>query len=334
MLRHDAVTPLLETGDPALVWAVRHDILGQELDPRDLWGLPEVERMTRGQRADGSWAYPGGAARSRLRTEEDYTQLATYKELLVLVSKYRLDRRHPAIRGAAKFLLGRQAPVGDIRGIYGTQYTPNYTGDILALLIQAGYQSHPDVLRGIRWLLAIRQDDGGWALPLRTVPARPGGFTAAMKLRDPIEPVRSRPSSHLITGVALRALAAHPVYRRHGEATAAAHLLAGRFFQADRYDDHKSPAYWTKLTFPFRWTDVVSSLDVISQIGLGRDDPDVARGIAWLVEHQRPDGLWESGYPITRDRLVHHWVTFGALRACKRLGVGSPKPSRRVLQAV
>jgi hypothetical protein len=231
-------------------------------------------------------------------------------------------------------LLGRQTPAGDIRGIYGNQYSPNYTGDILNLLVQAGYASNPDVLRGIRWLLAIRQDDGGWAVPLRTVPARPGGFAAVMKLRDPIEPVRSRPSSHLITGVALRALAAHPHYRRHRAATTAAHLLAGRFFQADRYIDRGSAGYWTKLAFPFRWTDIVSSLDVLSQIGLSKDDPDLARGIAWLVEHQRPDGLWESGYPITRDRLVHHWVTFAAVRACQRLGVEARRPSRPVLQAV
>ena len=59
----------------------------------------------------------------------------------------------------------------------------------------------------MRWLLSMRQDDGGWAIPTRT----PGlSLNVMLTARETFEPDRSRPSSHLVTGFVLRALAAHP----------------------------------------------------------------------------------------------------------------------------
>jgi hypothetical protein len=315
-MRYDFLTLLLAAGDPALAWAVGRDLLDESLDPRVLWDLPEVARACRAQREDGSWAYHGG--NTRLRSEEDYSQIATYQQLLVLVSKYRLDRRHPAVASAAEFLFSSQTAEGDIRGIYGSQYTPNCTGDILGLLITAGYGDDPRAVRGVEWLLSMRQDDGGWAVPLRTVPSS-GGYTRVMKLAAPLQPDRTRPSSHLITGIALRALAAHPRYRRRPETRRAAHLLASRFFEADRYVDRRDRSYWIKLSFPYRWTDLASALEVIALAGLAPEDPDVAQGLRWLTEHQRSSGLWQSGYPKTKDPLVNHWVTFAVARVFKRL---------------
>ena len=315
-MRYDAIGPLLAAGDPALAWAVGHDLFEEPLEPQTLWELPPVIHSVRRQREDGSWAYHGGVA--RVRSTENYAQLATYQQLLILISKYRLDRRHPAIPRAADFLLGFQTGEGDIRGLYGSQYTPNYTGDMLGLLVAAGYQDDRRVLRGIDWLISMRQDDGGWAIPLRTVPAQAGGFTRVMRLSAPIQPDRSRPSSHLVTGIALRALAAHPRYRHGAEARQAARLLAGRFLQPDRYLDRRDRDYWTKLTYPFRWTDLASSLDAIALAGLPAADAAVARGLDWLVSHQRATGLWQSGYGKTPDVLVNHWVTFAVARVFKR----------------
>jgi hypothetical protein len=39
----------------------------------------------------------------------------------------------------------------------------------MEILIKAGYDRDPRVTQGFRWLLAARQRDGGWAIPLRTV---------------------------------------------------------------------------------------------------------------------------------------------------------------------
>lgn len=327
----DPVRKLLSTGDPALTWAVRHDLLGEKLDPRVLWTLPRVDRACRRQRPDGGWDYPGGSP--RIRAAEDYAQLATYQQLRILVSLYRLDRRHASVVAAAEFLLRRQTRDGDIRGMYGHQYSPNYTADILALLIHAGLWSDPRVARGLDWLLEMTQDDGGWALPLRTGPPVKGGFAAVMKLQQPMEPDRTKPSSHLITGIVLRALVAHPRYRNRSATLRAATLLAGRFFEPDRYIDRRSASYWTKLTYPFRWTDVVSSLDAIAEAGVSTANAGVAKGLSWLVAHQRGDGLWHTGYPKTRDPLVNHWVTFAVVRVLKRFGVWRAGADVRVLAA-
>ena len=40
---------------------------------------------------------------------------------------------------AAEFLFQRQTTEGDFRGIYGTQYSPNYSAAIMELLIKSGY---------------------------------------------------------------------------------------------------------------------------------------------------------------------------------------------------
>lgn len=311
---HDPVAPLLAAGGPAIAWAVRHDLFHEQLDARALWDLPAVVRARRTQNPDGSWTYRGGTA--AIRPPEDYDQLATYTCLLELVSKYRLDRREALIERAAEFLLRFQKPEGDLRGIYGTQYTPNYTADILRLLIEAGYGDDARVLNGLEWLLSMRLDDGGWAVPART--AGDHSLIRALTLPRPLQPKRDMPSSHLITGIVLRAFAVQPVVRERSEIRNAALLLAGRFFTPDAYSDRRAASYWTKLAFPFRWTDVVSSLDAIGRMRVDRDHPAVAGGLRWVREHQLPSGMWRSGYRNSPDPLADHWVTLATSRALLR----------------
>ena len=311
-LRHDPIEPLLARADPALGLAVARDLLDQDLDVRVLWELPFVDRSVHAQLADGSWRYAAQARRPR----EDYAQLATYKRLLVLVSIYRLDRRHPSLERAAEFLLRHQTAEGDLRGIYGAQYTPNYTADILRLLIEAGYEKDARVSKAMRWLLAMRQDDGGWAIPARTRGDLP--LAHALEMARPIKPDHRRPSSHLVTGIVLRALAAHPAHRHTGPSVLASRLLVSRFFMPDCYPDHRAASHWEMLRYPFRWTDLVSSLDSVAHVGLDAADPHVGAGLRWLVDHQRRDGLWECGYPNDHDPLRHHWVSFAAARVFKR----------------
>jgi hypothetical protein len=66
------------------------------------------------------------------------------------------------------------------------------------------------VRRSFRWLLSIRQHDGGWAIPLRTAGRN---FQPATLRARTIHTISRKPSSHLVTGVVLRAFAAHPRYR-------------------------------------------------------------------------------------------------------------------------
>ncbi len=76
-----------------------------------LWESPVVLRAAARQRPDGGWRYPGG--NPSIRSPADYDQLETYRQLGTLVCKFGLDRRHPAIAGAAEFLASFQAGAGD-----------------------------------------------------------------------------------------------------------------------------------------------------------------------------------------------------------------------------
>ena len=85
---------------------------------------------------NGAWQYPGGGIAGH-RASEDYDQLETFRNLGILVEKYGFDRRHPAIQAAAEYLFSKQTTEGDLRGIYGNQYSPNYSAAMMELLIKA-----------------------------------------------------------------------------------------------------------------------------------------------------------------------------------------------------
>lgn len=315
-LRVDPLPALLAAEDAGLVLRARRDLLAEDCDPTPLWELAAVTSTLRRQIPDGSWHYPGRATRSAT----EYDQLATYEALLPLVEKYCIDMRHPAVERAAEFLFDFQTEEGDLRGMYGNQYSPNYTAAILAVLLEAGF-SHDDprIESAMRWLLAMRQDDGGWAIPFRTLGTREAsGYDNVMRLRKPVAPDRSKPFSHFVTGVVVRALAAHPIYRSSAEAKRAATLLGTRLFKADLYPDRRAADNWAKFRYPFRWTDVVSALDAMLLVGIGADDPAVSQALEWLVDRQAESGLWRSPYEKAADRQIHHWVSFAIARVFRR----------------
>lgn len=111
-LRRDPVTPLLATGNAALLYMARRDLLGELSTPiAAVWESPDVVRAVARQRPDGGWTYPDG--NPEIRSRADYDQLETYRQLGVLVCKFGLDRRHPAVASAAAFLSSFQTGAGD-----------------------------------------------------------------------------------------------------------------------------------------------------------------------------------------------------------------------------
>ena len=236
-LRHDPRGPLLAADDAALRSTVRRELLGETTPEITMGELPAVRRAVARQQPDGRWKYPGG--NPDIRSRAAYDQLETYRQLGVLVCKYGLDHHHPAVEAAAAFLSNFQTEAGDYRGIYGHQYTPNYSAAITELLIRAGFDRTVQVENTLRWLLRMRKDDGGWAIPTRTLGL---SLNVMLTARETFEPDRSRPSSHLITGIVLRALAAHPRYRRSADTRRAADLLKSRFFRRDVYPDRAAPS--------------------------------------------------------------------------------------------
>lgn len=281
-----------------------------------LWALDIPRGIVRRQEPAGSWKYPGRHPRS----QTDYDLLETYRQLGFLVEMFGFSREHPALAAAGEYVLAHQSADGDIKGIYGHQFSPNYTAALVELLVKAGYEDDPRVERAFAWLEDVRQDDGGWALPLRTR----GRKLDALDDDVVIEGDPSRPFSHLITGVVLRAYAAHPRHRSSPPARRAAELLASRLFEPDAYPDKGRREDWTEFSYPFWMTDVVSALNSISMIQPGLATEKTALARDWLVEHQEPSGLF--GGHLLRDRFhdLRLWFSLAVCRVFHRMQGSSP----------
>jgi hypothetical protein len=312
-LRFDPVPWLLSSQNPAIEALVRRDFLGQVIETRTLWGLAEPARLLRRQQRDGSWRYPAPRP-----GPQNYDLYETLQVLGCLVTQYAFDRRHPAIEKAAAYVFSCQSRQGDYRGIYGNQTAPTYTPALMEVLILAGYADHRSIGRAFRWLLVNRQNDGGWAIAARTRDQKLVRDWQRVMSARPVAADASRPFSHLVTGMVLRAFAAHPRHRRSGAAKAAATLLKSRFFQADKYPDRRAAAYWTRFTFPFQFTDLLTSLDSLGKLGLPAVDPDVAPALAWFAERQERDGSFSLDFLRRHDPQLPFWVGLALCRALAR----------------
>jgi hypothetical protein len=313
-LRSDPLPALLDRDDTALTYFARRDLLEESVPPvESLWSLPEALRLVEKQLPDGSWRYPGKPDGSN----SNHNLLETYRNLRILVEMYGFDRHHPALEKAAQYVFLCQTEEGDIRGIIGSQYMPYYHGAILELLIKSGYAQDARVTKGLDWLLSMRQADGGWIIPAQQVPARQK--TEQLWQGAPVLPDRSLPHSHIATGMVIRALAAHPQYRRQPEVIAGGERLKERFFQPDKYYDRKAASYWLKFQFPFWWTSLLTALDSLACLGFDRQDRDISRGLDWFLDNQSPDGLWETGYGLGKNaERMRAWVGLAVYRVLKR----------------
>lgn len=316
VLAVDPLPALLARDDPALGMLVRRDLLGESaVQVETLWQTPEAVRLIHKQQADGSWRY--GSKSYSPETGTQYDLLETYRNLRLLVEMYGFTRDHPSLTNAVEYVLTYQTDEGDLRGIIGNQYMPYYHGAILELLIKAGIGDDVRVIKGLDWLLSMRQDDGGWIVPVQAVPSRMR--TSEMWLGMPVPPNRALPHAHLATGMALRAFAAHPAYRTCPEVLAAGQALKNRLFQSDKYNDRKAVSYWLKLQFPFWWTSLLTALDTLFWLDFDKHDPDIARGLDWFISNQSPDGLWETGYGSGKKAEENRcWVGLAVCRILKR----------------
>jgi len=311
---------VLATSEHDIAYFARRDLLGESGDPLDtVWGTPAVERLLRKQRDDGAW--PGPKKRTPVYPENHSDLMETFKRVRLLVERHELTTEHMAMRRAGEYLFSFQTEEGDLRGFIGNQYATYYTGYVLSLLIRAGYADDARVERGMQWLLGIRQDDGGWTIPILTHTFdRQTGYDLTATNMDPVEPDRTKPFSHNWTDMVLRAFAAHPDYRQSDEARHAGSLLKSQFFEPDAYGSYHDPAYWTR--FGFWWPNLLTAMESLHLLGFGAGDADMQRGIYWFISNQADDGLWhivndgseERDTPVTRERRA--WL---ALRICRLL---------------
>jgi hypothetical protein len=313
-LEYNPITPLLECGNAAILTFVRRDLLDKAVSVEDLWQLAEPQRILRKQRANGSWIYPG--AKVSARTQENYNQLETYRNLGILFEEFGFNRRHPAFAKSAEYLFSFQSSEGDFRGIYGNQYSPNYSAGMTELLVKAGYGNDAHIERVFEWLLSIRQKDAGWAIPFRTQNCN---INVIAKRSEVIEPDKSKPLSHMVTGVVLRAFAAHPTYRKSKEAHQAGRSLLSGLFRRDHYPDRAGAEYWLRFSFPFWFTDLISALDTLSLLGFSAQEPQVEKALQWFIKNQQKTGLWQFKILKGRNRdVLELWLALAVCRILKR----------------
>jgi hypothetical protein len=185
----------------------------------------------------------------------------------------------------------------------------HFQGWALSALCRAGLEGDKRVEKGFQYLLERRQDDGGWAWRgVRTESA-------------------ARPSSHLITGMVLRAFASSAARKGTREARRAAELLATRFLQPDRYPDRKEASHWEILSEPRFYTDVLDALDTVTAIGLGKENSGVRTAEAYLRSRQSSDGLWYGGPPPSKAEQ------FGGMKK-SAAGAGAGKDDKDVETAI
>jgi hypothetical protein len=320
-LKTDPIPTLLASHNPAVVYFVKRDLLGEQVEPINvIWKLPAPQKIVNKQQADGSWKYTGKKA--AVYPPHHYSLVETFKQFRILVERYGFNKGNLSTRRAAEYLFSCQTAAGDIRGFIGNQYATYYTGAVLSLLIKAGYEDNARVEKGMQWLLSMRQADGGWTISVLT-----HKFDGATMYRltsqyaEPVEPDRSRPFSHNWTDMVLRAFAAHPRYRHSQEAISAGALLKSRFFKPDVYSSYKAASYWVR--FQFWWPNLLTAIESLLAIGFKKDDPDIKTALDWFIAHQTDDGLWNLSYDslnktvTAKSTEARQWLSLAICRILK-----------------
>ena len=306
----EAIKTLLNTGNEALILFTKRNLLGEEVNIEELWTLPQVKKILKNQQSNGSWIYPNKKA--ALRSPTNYDQYQTYKTIAELVEFYGLNKKHEAINKAATYLFSFQTEEGEFRGMYGNQYSPNYSASITEFLIKAGYDG-VRIEKSLSWLLSMRQDDGGWVIPLRTQNCGLEGLYEKMT----IEPDRTKPFSHLVTGIVLRPFSLIAAYRN--KVKDAGMLLAGRVFTRDKYPDRAGVEYWTKFTFPYHWTDILSTMDTLTLLGILKH-PKINEIMHWFAKHKQQNGIYDASVMAgAKYRDVIYWITLQYLTVLRRI---------------
>ena len=319
-LARDPIPILLREGSPALVARVRRDLIADDEAPGsdEVAGYPELKAFLRKQEKNGGFL-PKTPERA-LGSQKFAACLATLRALDRL-TETGLLLPHPVVKAAAEFLLSSQAKDGGITDLTlaetregrGKMVALHFHGWALGVLARAGLDADDRVSRGFKFLLDNRQADGGWAWRgVRTDSA-------------------ARPSSHLVTGMALRAFAASATRKTSREARRAAELLATRFLQPDRYPDRKAAIFWEQIAEPRFYTDVLDALDCVTAVGLGKENSGVRTAEAYLRGRQNADGLWYPGPPVKpmagekvdppseKDREAARWLTIRVLMVLRRV---------------
>jgi prenyltransferase beta subunit len=330
-LKYDPSVPLLSSQNKPIEYFTKRDIINEKVKPiKYIWNLPEVEKILKKQQKNGSWKI---TKKYNPNIGVKYELLETWRNCRFLIEQYEFTNKHTSIQNAADFIFSCQTDEGDIRGILANQYTPYYTGAIISLLNKAGYTDDPRIEKGLKWLLKMRQNDGGWVIGspglvgLIHLPKKEIYALTSQKNYETVKVFdRTKPFSAAGTGMVIRAFATHPNYKKTDYAVKAGNLLKSKLFKKDNWSSYQHPDNWIRFQYPFWWTNILSALDSLTQIGFTLKDSDIKKAAEWLIENQQKNGLWKVSYSkihkATENKKTYEsqlWITLTACKILKKL---------------
>ncbi len=107
-----------------------------------------------------------------------------------------------------------------------------------------------------------------------------------------------------------------PAYR--SKVKDAGMLLAGRVFTRDKYLDRQGIEYWTKFTYPYHWTDILSTIATLTLLGI-YDHPKINEIMHWFEKHKQDNGIYKvSVMTGAKYKDVKYWITLQYLTVLKR----------------
>ena len=120
----------------------------------------------------------------------------------------------------------------------------------------------------------------------------------------------------MITGIVLRSFSLKQAY--HEKVKDAGLLLADRVFTRDKYADRSGVEYWTRFTYPYHWTDILSTIDTLTLLGI-KNHPKINEIKHWFEKHKQEDGTYEVRVMAgAKYKDVKYWITLQYLKVLKR----------------
>ena len=76
--------------------------------------------------------------------------------------------------------------------------------------------------------------------------------------------------------------------------------------------------YWYKFSFPFWFTDLLTSLDTLSKMRFSPEEDNIKEAIGWLIKNQGSDGAWKLKLLRSGDKNLYLWISLAICRVLKR----------------